>query len=68
MDKGTTLDYSLQQKGNGVYIFVLNGSVQISDVDLRARDALGIWETDRFTIASTETAEILLMEVPMAIQ
>jgi redox-sensitive bicupin YhaK (pirin superfamily) len=67
MDKGTALDYSLQQKGNGVYLFVLNGSVHISDVDLRPRDALGIWETDRFTIASTETAEILIIEVPMAI-
>lgn len=67
MEKGTTLDYSFQRKGNGVYLFVLSGSVQISDTVLQSRDAIGIWETDRFSITSTATAEILLMEVPMNI-
>jgi len=64
-DKGVTADYELKAKGNGVYVFVLSGSVKIGDQILNTRDGFGIWDTDKFTIEAAEDAEFLLMEVPM---
>lgn len=64
-DKGFSKEYALKKEGNGVYVFVLNGSAKIGDQVLNSRDGLGIWETNSFTIEATENAEILLMEVPM---
>ncbi|REC42303.1 pirin family protein [Chryseobacterium sp. 5_R23647] len=63
--KGNGKNYMLNQKGNGVYAFVLKGSAKIGDRDLGERDGLGIWDTQSFNIEATEDTEILLMEVPM---
>jgi redox-sensitive bicupin YhaK (pirin superfamily) len=64
-DKGQTVDYSLKAKGNGVYVFVISGTLKINDQVLNTRDGFGIWDTDAFTIDVTEDSEFLLMEVPM---
>ncbi len=61
----TALNYQLNNKENGVYIFVLKGSIKINDQELSGRDGLGIWDTDDFSIDAAAGAEILLMEVPM---
>ncbi|WP_426473973.1 pirin family protein [Chryseobacterium balustinum] len=63
--KGNGKNYILNQKGNGVYAFVLKGSAKIGDRVLGERDGLGIWDTQSFNIEATEDTEILLMEVPM---
>ncbi|MGN6163528.1 MAG: pirin family protein [Flavisolibacter sp.] len=65
LDKGTQLNYGIRKKGNGVYAFVLNGDVTITDIVLNRRDGLGINETDSLSIIADNDAEILLMEVPM---
>jgi len=64
-EKGFSKEYKLNQKGNGVYVFVINGSAKIGDKILETRDGFGIWETDSFTLEATENSEILLMEIPM---
>ena len=51
-DKGVNADYQLKQKGNGVYVFVLNGDVKINDQQLHTRDGYGIWDTDSFSITA----------------
>jgi redox-sensitive bicupin YhaK (pirin superfamily) len=65
LTKGFHTDYTVKQKGNGVYAFVLKGEVTISGQKLGQRDGLGIWETDIVSIAADSDAEILLMEIPM---
>ena len=64
-DKGVSAVYKIKAKGNGVYVFVLNGDVKINDQLLNTRDGFGIWDTDEFTISAGTDAEFLLMEVPM---
>lgn len=66
-DKGVNKEYKINKKGNGVYIFVLEGSAKVGDQELSRRDGLGVYDTDSFTLEATEDAEILLMEVPMAL-
>jgi redox-sensitive bicupin YhaK (pirin superfamily) len=65
-DAGVSTNYTINKAGNGVYAFVLSGTVTVEGQTLNTRDALGIWDTEGFTISATTDAEFLLMEVPMA--
>jgi quercetin 2,3-dioxygenase len=65
LDAGKTLTYQNAFKGNGVYLVVVNGTVKVGDTVLNKRDALGVWETDSFSITASEDAELLAVEVPM---
>lgn len=64
-EKGFQTNYSLKQKGNGVYVFVIDGDVTIENQKLNKRDGLGVWEADQFSILSDSQSEVLLIEVPM---
>jgi len=66
LDKDTQLTYTVKQKGNGVYAFLVEGDATINDIVLSRLDGLGITETDMLTIKADSQAEILLMEVPMS--
>ncbi|MFC3810782.1 pirin family protein [Lacihabitans lacunae] len=61
-----TLTYNLKDKNNGVYVFVLEGELEIDGQKLSKRDGLGITETEAVTITSSQDAEVLLMEIPMS--
>jgi redox-sensitive bicupin YhaK (pirin superfamily) len=58
-------DYKINKKGNGVYIFAIEGDVTINGQKLNKRDGLGVWDTDQISIVADNDAEVLLMEVPM---
>jgi redox-sensitive bicupin YhaK (pirin superfamily) len=62
---GKEITYSTAFKNNGVFLVVINGSVQVNGQQLDKRDALGISETDTVTITSDDEAEILAIEIPM---
>jgi len=67
-DEGFATEYNFKKKGNGVYAFVLKGDITIGNITLNERDGLGIWDTDNIRItANSQDAEVLLMEVPMAL-
>src|SRR5690606_6509249 len=59
-------EYKLHDTQNGVYAFVIKGSVTINGQSLDTRDGLGIWNTEvlNIKILVPET-EVLLIEVPM---
>jgi redox-sensitive bicupin YhaK (pirin superfamily) len=63
----TTIDYTNAFTGNGVFLVVINGSIEINGTQLNKRDALGIRDVDSFTIKATEDAELLAIEVPMTV-
>jgi len=66
LEAGKELDYTLKEKEkNGVYAFVIDGSVIINGQSLSKRDGFGIWEVDTLQIKADTTTELLLMEVPM---
>jgi quercetin 2,3-dioxygenase len=64
-DKGETTTYQLKQKENGLYIFVLDGSINVDGQELNTRDGYGIWDTTSVEITASTDAEFLIMEVPM---
>jgi hypothetical protein len=64
LNKGATITYSLKDKQNGVYAFVISGDVTINGEALNTRDGMGINDTDKLEITAGSDAELLLMEVP----
>lgn len=67
-DKNTSNHYTLKDKKNGVYAFIISGSVTINGQVLEARDGMGIWNTESLHLnTNQENTEVLLMEVPMNI-
>ncbi|MEO1808740.1 MAG: pirin family protein, partial [Bacteroidota bacterium] len=65
LDQGKNINYSLKSPRNGVYTFVLDGSVTVAGQVLSKRDGFGVWDTDAIDIKANSQAKILLMEVPM---
>ena len=61
--KGET--YSLRKPGNGIYVFVLEGSLQVDDQLLKTRDGMGVTNTSTLQFTARENARVLVMEVPM---
>lgn len=64
-DSGKSEVYTLKNSKNGVYIFIIEGSVTIDGITLNERDGLGVEQANRFELSFAEGTEILLMEVPM---
>jgi len=52
-------------ENNGIYIFLLNGSIEVDGNSMETRDAIGIWETENVTIKTNDKSEFLIIEVPM---
>jgi len=65
-DKEQRQTYTLRDpRRNGLYLFVLEGSIVVEGMELEKRDGLGIWETEHVTVTAKPAASLLLMEVPM---
>jgi len=65
LQSGNEITYTNGFKNNGVFLVVINGSVEVDGQQLNKRDALGISETEGFTVKASEDAELLAIEIPM---
>lgn len=65
LDKDFLTTYTLRNKNNGVYTFVIEGDITVNGKSLNKRDGLAISETEQLTIKADSDAEVLLMEVPL---
>ncbi len=67
--KGDVTEYKINKAGNGCYIFVISGAINMGEETLGARDGLGIEEVNnRLTIGIEDDSKILIMEVPMNVR
>lgn len=64
-DQDYSTTYQLQKEWNGLYIFVISGTILIDDQELETRDALGITDFSSIKITAVSSSEFLLIEVPM---
>ena len=64
-EKDTILNYKNKFGGNGVYLFILEGEVEVNGEKLNKRDGMEISEADNFEIKIMADAELLTVEVPM---
>jgi redox-sensitive bicupin YhaK (pirin superfamily) len=59
------INYEIKTPGNGVYIFVIDGSVKINGRNLNKRDALGVYDISSITIDTETKSRLLIMDIPM---
>ncbi|WP_448139080.1 pirin family protein [Sphingobacterium siyangense] len=65
-DKDVQTKYQIKKAGNGVYVFVINGSVTVEGRELESRDGFGIWDVAEINLKVTSAdTEILLMDLSM---
>ncbi|MFK7834430.1 MAG: pirin family protein [Winogradskyella sp.] len=66
LDANQSLDLNLKSEQNGLYIFVVEGEIEVGAHSLSKRDAIGISEIDAISIHSTNNSELIIIEVPMS--
>lgn len=62
---GEQVTYQLKKEGNGAYLMVVDGEIEVDGEKLGRRDALGLYETGEITITVKADTELLLIDVPM---
>lgn len=64
-DRNHQAEYRLNNKSNGIYVFVLEGEIEVDGQKLGRRDGLGVWEIEKVSFKAQSDARFLIMEVPM---
>ena len=64
-EAGYTKTYELKKEGNGLYVFVISGTITVDGQELETRDGIGINEFKTLDFKATTDAKFLLMEIPM---
>jgi len=65
IEAGRRLEYKLHNANYGVYVFVIEGKVEVGKTMLFRRDAMGVYDTEKIDIEVQKDSHILLIEVPM---
>ncbi len=63
--KDFELNYSIKKKENGLYVFVINGNVNVSGTELRKRDGIGINDADEVVFHAVSDCDLILLDIPM---
>lgn len=65
LDSKKAIDLKVKSAKNGFYIFVIEGEVEVKNITLSRRDALGVYETESIKISANQNSELIIIEVPM---
>lgn len=64
-EAGNFVTYELKIPGNGVYLFLIEGEIEVDNQTLSERDAVGITDFTKMEISTNRKSKMLLVEVPM---
>lgn len=64
-EQGGQVTYRFNPVNKCVFAFCISGQTEIAGQQLNERDAIGIWQTDSFTVNCLSEARFLLIEVPV---
>ncbi|GEP52058.1 hypothetical protein FNO01nite_27300 [Flavobacterium noncentrifugens] len=65
-ETGKIVNYKINIPGNGIYLFLIEGKIEVGAHALHQRDAIGITDAENFDLSIHSQSKILLVEVPMA--
>ncbi|WP_347158100.1 pirin family protein [Pontibacter chitinilyticus] len=64
-DAGQQVAYTLNPTNKCVFVFVIDGQLQVNEIPLPQRDGLGLWETNQIMINCTSESRFILIEAPI---
>lgn len=62
---GSKTTYTINKPGNGAYLMVVDGEIELAGEKLNKRDAIGVSDISSLDIQFIKNSEILVIEVPM---
>ena len=65
LDPNKSIYVSLKSEKNGLYVFVVDGEVEVANHTLSKRDAMGVYDTNTVSLKSRKNSELIIIEVPM---
>ncbi len=65
LDAGKTANYAKHKEQHGVYVFVIDGKIDVGESKLSKRDGIGITDEDGLVIVAQEPSKVLCIEIPM---
>ncbi|MFA6260042.1 MAG: pirin family protein [Bacteroidia bacterium] len=65
LESGKSLAYTSKKAGNGVYLFVIEGDLEVAGEKLKRRDAIGLTDFDTLEIKALSPVRMLVMDIPM---
>lgn len=66
-EENVETSYKIKKESNGLYVFVLEGEIEVEGQKLEKRDGFGLWDITKINLKSLTESNVLLMEVPMNI-
>lgn len=67
LEPNKAVTYRLKNNKNGVYIFLLEGQIEVLDEILDRRDAIATIDNEEISITARQESSLLLIEAPMVI-
>lgn len=64
-EKAQEVKYHFNPVNKCVYIFCIEGKINVDGTDINQRDAIGIWETDSFPIHCDTGSHFIVIETPV---
>lgn len=65
LEGGNSANVNVKSGQNGLYVFVVEGEVEVAENTLGHRDAIGVYDTEAIEIKATHNSELIVVEVPM---
>jgi redox-sensitive bicupin YhaK (pirin superfamily) len=65
LDSDQSIDYKIHENGYGVYVFVIDGSVNLDKQLLESRDGAEVTDTDNLNFKANENTQLLCIEIPL---
>ncbi len=64
-EAGRQPEYSFNPVNKGVFVFTIDGEIEVNKQLLKKRDAIGLWETNKLEINCLSESRFLIIEVPV---
>ena len=64
-EKGNEIKYLFNPTNKGVFVFSIDGLLQVSGKQLNPRDGIGIWDTDTINVNAITESRFLVIETPI---
>jgi hypothetical protein len=64
-EKDFSKTYEIKKEGNGMYVFIISGTITVNGQELETRDGFGIWDFKNLEFTATSDSKFLIMEIPM---
>jgi quercetin 2,3-dioxygenase len=65
LEAGDHVPYTIRKSGNGAYLFIIEGTLEVGGQSFGSRDAVGVSDTEVIDLGSLTGARVLIIEVPV---